>query len=186
MLLQDTNPRPRKRHRFNLPVEAPVVTDPPPLPEIKAIHPSVGSIRGGEIVWICVHNLRRDQDIVIGFGEDRCVKVKYLSAESDISQLLECTTPKSDRPCGVHLSIHHFYQRDRVVPSHGKVPFEYIEETLDEMYVQRCWRCYGLQLEQQKQQKQQPPPLWQQQQQQPRQRRSDQLYSRILCNLIFM
>jgi hypothetical protein len=149
-LSQDTTQRPRKRHRLNPPADAvatPVELDTSPVPELKEIHPPVGSIRGGETVWICVLNLRRDQDIVIDFGGDRYANVKYLSVESDILQLLECTTPKSDRPCGVHLSIRDFYRRKMVISSHGKVAFEYLEENLHEKYVRRRQHPHWLLIE---------------------------------------
>ena len=125
----------RKRRRVEFPSQPAAPLQEPLLPEIKKINSSSGSPHGGQTVWICVQNLKRNQDILINFGENRNATVEYLSSEDDVVQFLECTTPRCERPCYVHLSIRSFHRPDETIASRGKVAFEYQEESLYERYL---------------------------------------------------
>lgn len=61
------------------------------------MNPRSGSVRGGERVWIIVHNLQRDNELhyLINFGDSGNVAARFTSPEWDTVQMLECETPPS-------------------------------------------------------------------------------------------
>jgi hypothetical protein len=105
-------------------------------PEIVDILPRSGPIGGGQRVWIFVQNLSRDtsQNYVVNFGDAGNVEARFLSAEGDWHQMLECESPT--RPAGeVHLSLR--LSCDSSTPiGINSVPFGFFEPS--EEYV-RLW-----------------------------------------------